>query len=800
MFEEAVLPGADARLETAGASPRPSLPVLLVCGLSFWCGVVACEALAWTVCSGRTSPPVALSLLATGLLGAGGGVASLRFQRRGHPLLSTVFICLTFACAGLFCASVAWGEWESSREFLSAHGSSGRHELTVTDDSVEGQWGSYSEAVLHEDGRNVPVRLYWRSASDAQPAGSRIQAFGTLEPVEFDEAGHTFHRRGTVGTLKAHSPQFVGWEHSPSGHVAPWRKSLVDAFTSFGDGGQLLAGVVTGNREGLRGTRTEEAFAACGLSHLLAVSGSHLAVVAAISSWVCALFGARRSTSFACTTALVVAYLFVSGLQVSAIRAAIMSETGLCALVAGRRKNAGAALGVALVAILATDPPAAFSVSLRLSALSVLGMLYLAPLVANWLQVALRGPARRLVPPVAATLAAQATTLPATAELFGRISLIAPLANVLVAPLVDLLLLAGLLATPFVLLGSPLARPLCALAATASGLVCRLVEQLARVPLSSVATGVQPVVCAAVTFCAAAALWFWWPRPRLSGLVGVGVVCCLAALVVIVPAFLPVSPRLVMLDVGQGDAILVRSGRKTLLVDAGRDHRVLEEALARQHVRHLDAVVVTHLHDDHYGGLVSLSSTIGVDAVYLPAPMLERFPDHEALEAARTLVGSEQVHGLSCGDRLVVDAISLSVLWPEGLSDRGGNADSLCLRLSFDAQGDGVEEASGLLCGDAESDVTGKLADEGLLGTIDLLKVGHHGSETSTSRRLLEQTRPRIALVSVGADNDYGHPDPVCLDNLEQAGVQTLRTDRSGDVTVRLDDRGMLVTCATMAG
>ncbi|MFR8009462.1 MAG: ComEC/Rec2 family competence protein, partial [Gordonibacter urolithinfaciens] len=265
-------------------------------------------------------------------------------------------------------------------------------------------------------------------------------------------------------------------------------------------------------------------------------------------------------------------------------------------------------------------------------------------------------------------------------------------------------------------------------------------------------------------------------------------------------AFVVVVPRLagdeiVMLDVGQGDAFVVRSGGAAVLVDTGNQERLLREALARHAVFRLDAVVVTHGDDDHMGALASLKGVVQVDRVLVAADALACSCDACARLRgdAATLVGEGAVQGLAQGDGLRVGAFDLEVVWPARFADEGGNADSLCLLARAGADGDGAPDWTALFAGDAEHEQLAALEGQGLVGRVDVLKVGHHGSKNALTPELAAALSPRIALVSVGAGNRYGHPADKTLRELADAGAQVWRTDEAGDVSCKSTAQGIAV-------
>jgi competence protein ComEC len=529
----------------------------------------------------------------------------------------------------------------------------------------------------------------------------------------------------------------------------------------------------------------------------------------------------------ALVTGLLVSYVFLTGLQPSAIRACVMTFIASSALFVGRRGHIPSALAAAAVGMLSLHPPTAFSVGFWLSVYAVFGLTIFCPLITRWLGCLLpssealalvgerlpplsgrRGPRmfralrRALLEPLALTVTAQMATLPITAPLFATISLVSPLANLLVTPFVTLLVGVGIAALCLMPLLGPLGPLLIIGLCAVADLAIVVAGWCARLPFACLAVSFDLVVVNVCALSVAALVYRLWPQPsRRRSLIGTAALT-LVAVALSLTALLPAAPQVVMLDVGQGDAILVREGRTNVLIDTGESDATLLRALARQGVGRLDAVIITHLDKDHSGALDALNGTIPVEHVYFAAGLPETRATDEALRTADLLLGEGVPEELARGDVLRLgDSIEMVMLWPKRRVTDGGNEESVCLALNYDPDGDGNAQARMLLPGDAEApELTGLLAampeDDAY---FNILKVGHHGSTDAVTVAQLEQMGCRLAFISVGRDNRYGHPTPETLAVLEQAGATVYRTDLNGDITLHFEREVFTVICDTMA-
>jgi competence protein ComEC len=579
----------------------------------------------------------------------------------------------------------------------------------------------------------------------------------------------------------------------------------------------VVEALVLARREHLE-PALRDAFALSGTAHLLAISGFHVGVVAGILLGLLRVAGLGRRGAEGGAAGGCWIYVTAIGAPHAAVRAAVLLTLLVAARVRGRPVVPAGALGSALLGLLVFDPGWLASVGFQLSFAGTAGLVLLRAPVARaldrgWTALTgrpspahgrhgfgadlLKGGAAGIVAGVAATL----PTLPLLAWHFDRVSLIGIPATLAVAPAVA----AAMPGIGAALLLSFVSLPLGRFAAGGSGLlldgVSRAVEWMAALPSASVW-----ISRAALAGAVAGGLAFHLllrrtragrvgPGPRIAASTAVG-----GALALVLP-LLPAGRDLEihLIDVGQGDAVALRTPRgRWLLVDAGprsagfdAGSRRVVPYLRRHGARRLEALVLTHPHLDHIGGAPAVMDELAVRGVLDPSRPLGSGPYLQLLESARR----EDAWWWSARDGIAfeVDGLRVEVLHPDSTAAEGDELDdpndlSVVLLVRWG-------DAAVLLTGDAPASVERRILPA--IPPLTLLKVGHHGSRTSTASELLEAAHPAVALVGVGDPNGFGHPHEVVLARLEASGAEVFRTDRDGDVRVRIGRDGTVRATAS---
>lgn len=716
---------------------------------------------------------------AWGAYGAGGALPWARTACMAFGCLAALGCTLFFAperraavwlLAGLALSAGSSAVWmrgmEDAQVALAGQTASALSFAARGDPSVDERGAAVSALARGTDGSPVgAVRL---NLNEPYEAGDVLRVIGRIDRLDEGDWGRSRFMRGEVAVVDAVKVTACD-EGASAGPLQRARRAMLGMIgPDASEARALIAGIVCGRTTELNQTEAADAFSVTGLTHLVAVSGGHLALIATL------LQGTLRGMGFApagrsvMLGAVMGAYVVFTGGAASAVRSLVMVLASMACVSGGRRGHSPSGLALAVMVLVGQNPGVVYDLGFQLSALSVLfiGVFFR---YVGYLLERLRVP-RGLAGPLGLTLVAQWATLPLTIPVFGQLSLLAPLANLVAGPLMSALLLAGLLTVP---LGTflPSFSPLMAIPVGLANASIWTAEALARIPCSCLAVDIDwvPMMLLYALAGVAYLLWRDW-RPRTLAMA-----LCLALLALGADAarwrwFAPAA--VTVMDVGQADAILLREGPNAVLVDAGVDDEVVR-ALARQHVSHLDAVLITHWDADHWGGLPDILETMAVDAVYAA----EGASDNASVEVREAW--GEAIGELVHGDAVRIGSFSCRVVWPREAVAGDENEDSLCLDVEYRG---GRRSLSLLLTGDTELEQEMEYAEE--IGDVDVLKVGHHGSKVSVDAELLSLLQPEVAIASAGEGNRYGHPSQACIDAVERSGAIFLCTKDVGDVTI----------------
>lgn len=753
--------------------PRPLMPwtMALCAGLCASCGLVL--NVAADLLLGERAAPVTL-LMAIPVAAAARIVLARSCMRLVRWRRWLYAAALGFVAGSVVSAGWALGALRASRA-LDNRAASSLEFVVYGDPSINDGAYSYTCDAYAGERRLGQVRL---SCDRELGAGLHVRGIGRISRFENDAYGRSRVLRGELRKVKV--IRLVSVDEGSPGPLLWLRNELLAVIAPATDPARsLIAGVVCGRSSELRAQPAGDWFSVTGTAHLIAVSGSHLAIVGFVIESALQKTRLSRGLQRGLLVLALAAYAVFTGASPSAVRACCMVAASLVANGAGRRRHSLSALFLTMAIFVLLRPTVLFEMGFQLSCASVLAILCFCPYATYALGEL--GVPSGFASVLSVTLCSQLATLPITIPAFGTFSLIAPLANAVIGPVVSVLLAVSIVLAPFSLVGPlrtwalvvPMIAARCAL----------FFEQLfAAVPGAYVSVPPDSMWIYLVP-CFLAVLLVWWPRPRARPMAaGLACLMLLAAIPYVYwDRFAP--PSVTVLDVGQADAILIRQGGAVALVDCGLDERVVA-ALVRNNVHHIDAVFVTHWDEDHWGGLPAVLEQFSVGTIAVAADALEDAPA-EVLN--RPGVEYRQVRR---GDTVDIGLFCARVMWPFEFVDGEGNEDSLVLLLSYVQEGKGLRI---LLTGDAELDQEREFVQE--VGDIDVLKLGHHGSKVSVDGELLDVLKPELSLASAGEGNRYGHPSDACIDAVKEAGGVFACTIEHGDITVTPTANGFAMRC-----
>jgi competence protein ComEC len=682
-----------------------------------------------------------------------------------------------------------------------------RYSATLLEQS-SGDDGSTQVALAFDTGLLVLARIH----EPVPPAGTRAIVRGRLQP--FDDARNPGepsereieHERGLDGRL-------ADAEILSKGATETWNARTILARAHGWAHAQLsnrlgepAASVVAGELWGERSALPPELrreFQETGTVHVLVTAGLHLGVVAAICLMLLTLLALPRWSTCALAIALVWAFVWWSGAQLPAVRAATMATAALAARACGRATFSWNALAIAALVVTFLRPASVATISFALSFSCVGAIFAWAAPLERWIEARVGLP-DRVREALVLSVATQLGVWPLAATAFLQFTPYAVAANFAVVPCVAATMALG--AAQLALAWSaPLAQACANINSWLLAWMLAVVQTIGALPGAAIPMTPAPAWCIAAydaALLAAPLLWRRGPRTLTVALIA------LAALNVIwPPRVIDDALRVTVLDVGQADAIVVQTPRgHVLLVDAGgRLERVTQSSgsvaeqvgerivvpfLVRHGIHTVDAIIVSHPHGDHVGGVAPVLRRLHAGEL---ADSGQRYGGHAYRDAIVTARSDHVpvVYPRAGSVWRTDDGVLLTFLGPSlpfiANSRNDINENSIAFTVRY-------RSFCMLFTGDAGASAEQRFLAEGIDLRCAILKVGHHGSAYSSTPAFIAAVRPRYAIVSVGRHNMFGHPAPSTIDTLQRYGARVFRTDERGAITVIANSTSTTVT------
>ncbi len=652
--------------------------------------------------------------------------------------------------------------------------------ISVSDFSYETSYGIAFDGTITLNGKPYQVKAYLNDLEGVEPGELVTGDFRFRLTTPDGEEASPYHpgkgifllayQRGDVTVSRTEET----WLDAVSRLRLDIRQKLQALFPEdaypfalallLGDGGELDYAADT-------------AFKLSGIRHIIAVSGQHVVLVFSLISLL--TFRKRCLTALVGFPALIL-FAALAGFTPSVVRACLMSGLMLLALVLNREYDGATGLSFACLVMLTANPLVITSVSFQLSAGSVAGIYLFQPRIQQWMRS--RFPVDKVgsfwgtaigafASSTAVTLSAMIVTTPLCALHFGTISLVSVVTNLLTLWVVSFVFYGILAVCLLSLFSMSLAGWIARLISWPIRYILLVAKTLAEFPLAAVYTQSVYIALWLVFVYLLLGVFLLQKQKKPGVLLCCGVIGLCISLLASWAEPMQDQVRFTVLDVGQGQCLLLQYEDQTYMVDCGGDSDtaaadIAAEALLSQGITELDGLILTHLDRDHAGGVEHLLSRVDTRLLILPpvASQLPKAADGAVIYAAEDLT-------LSCGD------MKLKIFTP----NFPGNSNEMSLCILFD-----TEKCDILITGDRNGFGERSLLRYEDIPDVDILVAGHHGSQNSTCMELLQAVQPEIVCISVGQGNSYGHPAPELLQRLQDFGCRVYRTDLNGEICYRV--------------
>ena len=658
--------------------------------------------------------------------------------------------------------------------------------VTVSDYSFQSAYGVGAAGELTLSGRTYKVQVYLDYDTSLSP-GDQISGIFKLRFTGFSGKQEATYHQGKGIFLLAYGDEDaviekaaqVPEKYFASGlrqNILNWLDQAFPADTA-GFARALLLG-----DSSLLTYEEDTAFQVSGIRHVIAVSGLHVSILFALVYTLC---GKRRILTALLGIPLLFVFAAVAGFTPSVMRACLMQVLMILALLFNREYDPPTALAFAVLTMLTVNPVTITSASFQLSVGCMMGIFLFSGKIHHFLlEKTPLGPAKgkslrakicRFVSgSVSITLSAMVITTPLCAIYFGMVSIIGILTNLLTLWVISFVFYGIMAASVAAAVWLPLGQGIAWIISWPIRYVMGTAQLLAKFPLAAVYTDSAYIVLWLLFVYVQLTVFFFSKKKHPWLFLG----CTCVGLVAAV-AISWAEPRLddyrfTALDVGQGQCLLIQSKGETYLVDCGNHQGEAAADIAASHllsqgITFLDGLFLTHYDVDHAGGVAALLSRVPAKQVYLPA-------------AAKNTAGKEALLQ-SCNDFAVEIMENTQVTIAGGSitlypSSEDAEETSMCILFQ-------LEKCDILITGDRDLAGERDLLETADLPDIEVLVAGHHGSKYATGLELLHATMPEIVVISVGADNSYGHPAPETQQRLALFGCQVYRTDKHGTITFR---------------
>lgn len=547
----------------------------------------------------------------------------------------------------------------------------------------------------------------------------------------------------------------------------------------------ILAGMTLGGYEGIDEDIVRN-FSTTGIVHILSVSGSHVALLIGFVLSLTRALQVRKKLALPIAAVTVFSYCLICGFSPPVMRSALMGMAMLLGLVLQRNEDSGAVLAIVAISMLCYRPLWVFDIGFQLSFVSTAGLIYLFPSIRAFLARYLQ---KYVADALAVTIAAQLAVLPMLVYYFHQLSISSLAANLIVVPVLEFIVLLTMAGLFLCFIVKPLGIILLMFASLLLAPALSVTNLIAGWTFASITIAHTPFVTALIYYLLVICLFRFWPLTSLTNHERKIVIAltCFAILLPGLTAHFARQPFTVFfIDVGQGDAaLIITAEKKTILVDTGglrgnfnTGERIILPFLRYLGINKLDVLTLSHGHHDHAGGAAAVVRSIPIGCILLP----QEEPSQDVSAMLNVVKDKSQIKQLASGQQYNLGSCKIDIIEAtpaSSLEENHNENESSAIIKIID------NDKSIIFTGDATAEE--EIAAAAGPIKADVLKVSHHGAKTSSAYEFLQAIHPGLAVISVGADNKFGHPAPETLEKLQAIGTRVLRTDQAGNIKVVFD-------------
>lgn len=668
--------------------------------------------------------------------------------------------------------------------------------------SIEEKAEYYNKYICKNDSGDKFI-LQVKISEDKLNVRNKIKAEGVfkLPDLQRNKGGFNYRRylnsQKIYGTITVKSITVI--EEGKVDFITKIKNKIEDTFLKLlpKDYAGIINSMLNGDTKNVSENILED-FKNSGITHLLAVSGSNIAYIIMFLS-LCSnkIFG--KYLSYYILIISIIIFIFVSGASASVARAGIMAILNIVAILLSRKSNTLNNIFFSAVILLIINPLTIYDVGFILSFVGTLGIVLLSKPIISLIEKFIK--IKFLSETIGVTLSAQLMLLPIMMYFFNTISIISLITNLIIVPISGFLTILGFITVLISVVSFKLARVISFAIYTLLYFMLKIASFLGKISWANLLVPTSKIWMIVIYYLLIYLMMsknkkeitikiFHYKRIRKLKVVLIEILI----IFVIITNLINLVPRnhikLNMIDVGQGDSFYIETqNKKVILIDGGgsesSDYDIGENIvvpyLLDMGKTKIDLIIVSHPHEDHIEGVFTVIEKLKVEKVMIS----ENVDDVELILKLREICQKRntEIVKVSAGEKFEIDNVKFNVIYPNSkIKEENINNMSLIIKMKFG-------EITTLFTGDLE-DVAENNIKENI--KADILKVGHHGSITSTSEKFLRKVMPQIALISVGRDNSYGHPDNIVSERLKKINAKIYRTDEMGEVKIKIYKNGRI--------